>query len=227
MKKLLLSLIVASFLFTGCEQVTNLLAEIESWFVNIQASEIAGTPETEFRFTADTNDTVKGWFIDNAYQENSSVQNLAQFDSLGTHTVEIITENNAYDIVSVEVYETPEVIPDYTITKYYLDWHEDDVAGTDLLYVYDDYVQLNGVNRFYDGFDAFYVGDTKYIKIPITLDHQDEFVTRVDMSYFNIDIKSMTIDEFKIIADIIRRFPKVAGDDSTNTIFELVDIYNP
>lgn len=225
MKKLFI-ILFTFLILTACEQVTNVIEEIEGWFVRIESSASKGTMETEFRFQANTNDTIKGWFIDREYTENSSVQNLAQFNTIGTHTVEIITENDAYDIVSIEIYETPEEIPDYTIIKYYLDWREIEV--TDLLYVYDEYVQVNGVNLFYDGFDVFYDGSTKYIKVPLIVCYYDTWLFKIDRinnksnfeNRIGIDPWNMTIEDFKIAADVIRRYPE-------ETIWDLMDEYNP
>ena len=112
MKKLLLLFMIA-FLFmtvillSGCEQ--GAIPAILNWFVKIESSETTGNTETEFVFTANSNDTILQWDIDGevvCINERSATGTTLKYTfDAGEHKISVITENGAIDEITVIVEE--------------------------------------------------------------------------------------------------------------------------
>ena len=120
------------------------------------------------------------------------------------------------------IYPPPEPeIPEYSGTRYGLSGYFGVV--TDHLVVSEASIMIGGIVYFYDEMDNItYVDDTRKISINMTIDNKDSFlfINGNMLSFFNIDLADMSMDELLITADILNRYP-------AENVWVLKEEYNP
>ena len=228
MKKLFL-ILTALIIFTGCEAMQSEITAIEdyiNYFVDIEASRVTGTENTDFTFTANTNDIVESWIIDGETVENEAVRAVSTDNELvynftpGSHNIAVLTQNGAMDEVSIEVDEVETIFTlsattGEATTEFYLDFPILTISGVD--YNIETTENLN-------------ITETEYLRIvnlQITVDQQDSFCFINDNAWniYGIDLQNMSIADMDTIIEIF--FPERTEPiipeipDYIDTIFSL------
>lgn len=194
MKKIFLMLIISILIFASCEQVQDFI----NYFVDIEAEKTEGTVNTEFEFTANTNDIVSSWIIDGSeiparYTRNAEGNDLSYSFNSGSHTIEVITENGATDSIEISVLPVDTVftmsgVQRAATTEIYLDYPILTVDGT----------EYNVETT--DGGYHFIVSNTetsRVVNISMEVDSEDFFYFMNNNAYNieGIDINNMSIED--------------------------------
>ena len=105
MKKIIF-ILLAVFMLAACDQII----EAMSWFLNVSVSQSGGTPQTEFIFTANTNDAVSSWYVNGEkIQPTFNGARVAVSDSfkqvfpVGDYTVSAMTASGKTDEINIKV----------------------------------------------------------------------------------------------------------------------------
>lgn len=214
MKKLFIILLTV-FMLSGCDQIIETIETIEettdiiNYFVDIEPSKIEGTENTEFSFTANTNDTVDQWIINGAilpadYARTANDNDLIYSFSSGTHTIGVQTANGATDeieiIVSpVEIIFKLSAVMRENTTEFYLDFPLLTIEGTEYN------IETMGSNDFVTISET---EEQRIISLNITVDNTDSFcfMNNNAMNIYEIDLHNMSA--YNLTEMIIILFPE-------------------
>lgn len=179
MKKLFVIFILV-FALCACQEAIDAI----NYFLDIEVNKTEGTENTEFVFTANTNDTISEWLIDGQPTSRSG-QDLTYNFSAGPHTVSATTTNGATDEVSITV--------DPVTTRYTISAVQRDETSP---------LEFDGTTV--SGAESVTESDTEYyhtISIFIYVDFEDHFYFINDNAYnlYGIDIQNMTADNLSTL----------------------------
>jgi hypothetical protein len=203
MKKIFL-LIFVTFLFVGCENgpVSTFVDTVVNWFVDIEPNRTTGTVNSEFTFTANTNDSVVSWMIDGEEVSNNSRSAEASFTfEEGDHIVSVLTENGAEDEVTISVSGLTPVfkmtgVQRAVSTELYLDYPILTVDGIE-------YDVTNMENTYNVSISE--TEENIIIDILIEVDSVDFFYFMNDnaLNLEGVDIQNMNIDDFNHMLEVL------------------------
>ena len=217
MKKTFLILIITIILLSSCEVIQSVI----NYFIDIEASNTTGTVNTDFVFTANTNDVITDWIIDGTpvltTARTISDNELSYSFNTGNHLISVITHNGAMDEIEINVsgLETVFSLSAYTreaTTEIYLDYPILTISGID--YDIENTEDLNITETEF----------TRIVNLNITVDQIDSFCFVNDnaMQIHNIDLNNMSIADMTKMIEILfpeRYEPEIP--DFTDTVYSL------
>ena len=196
MKKLSI-ILLAIFLLTGCDAVQSFI----NYFVDIESNKTTGTENTEFIFTANTNDLIIQWIIDGAIipaNYSRSVSNELSYSfSSGTHTIGVLTNNGAEDSVNIIVSPVETVfnlsyLSGENTTEFYLDYP--------LLTIED--IEYN--IKTTDQLNITETESQNIINLQLIVEHSDNFIFINNNAFdvYGIDLSQVTITQMLSILEM-------------------------
>ena len=202
MKKIFIILLTI-FMLSACDQIIETIEEttdiIINYFVDIEPSKTTGTENTEFAFTADTNDVVASWIIDGAIipadyarsaADNDNDNDLIYSFSSGIHTIGVLTTNGATDEVEIIVSAVDIV---FNISA---------VTGENTTEIYLDYplLTIDEIEYNIETTTDLNITETEsqnIVYLNIAVDNTDSFcfINNNAMEVYNIDLQTVTVSQ--------------------------------
>jgi hypothetical protein len=182
---------------------------------NIETTGLLNITETETQRIISLNIEVEQ--SDNFVFINNNAQEIYGID---LQNVTISQMNELIMMWFPERYEELEPeIPYYSETRFNLSGYQR--AVSDHLTVFDEYIQIGGINYIYTE-SAVYVEEIRKIVLFMSIDSSDSFLFMNGnmQNFFNINLSDMSYSELIITADVLNRYP-------TTGILDLKADYNP